>query len=74
MKPWVTQSLLTFYSVDRTLKCDNSVESCWTVLNLVWWCLFFNFTQFVSLENLSILDLALPAGVKGLKQLLTVDI
>ena len=31
----------------------------------MWCCLFFNFTQFVILENLSILDLALSA-VKGL--------
>ena len=29
-------------------------------------CLFFNFTQFVILENLSILDLTL-SGVKGFK-------
>ena len=33
---------------------------------LLWYCLFFNFTQFVILENLSILYLAL-LGVKGVK-------
>ena len=32
----------------------------------LWRSLFFNFTQFVILENLLILDLAL-SGVKGLK-------
>ena len=26
-KPWVTQSFLTFDSMDRTLKCDHSLES-----------------------------------------------
>ena len=28
VKPWVIQSFLTFDSVDRTLKCDHSLESC----------------------------------------------
>ena len=28
VKPWVIQSLLTFDSMDRTLKCDHSLESC----------------------------------------------
>ena len=32
---------------------------------LLWCCLFVNFTQFVILVNLSILDLAL-SGMKGL--------
>ena len=48
------QSFLTLDSMDRTLKCVQSME-----------ILFFNFTQFVILENVSVLDLAL-SGVKGL--------
>ena len=28
VKPWVIQSFLTFDSMDRTLKCDHSLESC----------------------------------------------
>ena len=28
VKPLVTQSFLTFDSMDRTLKCDHSAESC----------------------------------------------
>ena len=27
-KPWVIQSFLTFDSMDRIVKCDNSLESC----------------------------------------------
>ena len=27
VKPWVIQSCLTFDSMDRTLKCDHSLES-----------------------------------------------
>ena len=50
VKPWVVQSFLTFDSMDRTLKCDHSLEGC---------CLFFSFCLFVILENGSVLDLAL---------------
>ena len=32
MKPWMIQSFLTFDSMDRTLKCDHSLESCLAVL------------------------------------------
>ena len=32
VKPWVMQSFLTFDSMDRTLKCDHSLESCRAVL------------------------------------------
>ena len=28
VKPWVIQSSLTFDSMDRTLKCQHSLESC----------------------------------------------
>ena len=28
VKPWVIQSYLTFDSIDRTLKCDQLLESC----------------------------------------------
>ena len=28
VKPWVIHSFLTLDSVDRTLKCDHSMESC----------------------------------------------
>ena len=28
VKPWLIQSFLTFHSVDKTLKCDHSLESC----------------------------------------------
>ena len=31
-KPWVTQSVLTLYSMDRTLKSDHSLESCCHIL------------------------------------------
>ena len=60
------QSLLTFDSIDRTLKCNihwKAVEQYFTVVPFV----NFNFTLLVIkvLENLSILDLALSA-VKGL--------
>ena len=51
MNPWVVQSFLTFDSIDKTLYCGAVY--------------LFNFTQFVNLENLSILDLAL-SGLKGL--------
>ena len=60
VKPWVIQSFLTFDSMEGTLKCDHSLESC----TLPWCCLFFSSTQFVILENLSILDLAF-SGVNG---------
>ena len=32
VKRWVMQSFLTFDSMDRTLKCDHSLETCWAVL------------------------------------------
>ena len=32
VKPWVTQSFLTFDFVERTLKCDQSLESCRAVI------------------------------------------
>ena len=32
VKPWVIQSFLTSDSMDRTLKCDHSLESCCAVL------------------------------------------
>ena len=28
VKPWVVHSFLTFDSMDRTLECDHSLESC----------------------------------------------
>ena len=28
VKPWAIQSFLTFDSMNRTLKCDHSLESC----------------------------------------------
>ena len=59
--PRLIQSFLTFDFVDRTLKCDHSLESCWGVL-FCDVCIF----QFVILERLSILDLAL-SEVKGLR-------
>ena len=63
VKPWVIQSFLTFYSMDRTLKCDHSLKRCFSALTLelsVLYCLFFNVAQLV------ILDLAL-SGMKGLR-------
>ena len=44
VKPWVIQHL-TFDSIDRTLKCDHSYYDA---------VFFFNFPQFVILENLII--------------------
>ena len=32
VKPWVIQSFLTFDSMDRTVKCDHSLERCCTLL------------------------------------------
>ena len=61
VKPCVMQNVLIFNSTDRTLKCDHSLESCWAVLD----CGFFNFTQFIILENWSILGFA-RSGVKGI--------
>ena len=61
VKPWVNQSFLTFDSLKKTLKCGRSLESSSTLL---WRCFVFSFTQFVILEHLSVLDLAL-SGVKG---------
>ena len=57
------QSFLTFYSMDRT----RSVTIHWKAIEkyFIGVLFAFNFTKFVFLENLSILDLALP-GVKGL--------
>ena len=63
VKPWVIQSFLTFDSMDRTLRCDHFVGKLLSS-TLLWCCLLFNFTQFVILEHLSVLDLAL-LGVKG---------
>ena len=63
MKPWVIQSYFpTFNSIDRT-----SVTIHWKAVEqfLLWCCFFFNFTQLVILENLSILGLAW-SGVKRL--------
>ena len=60
VKAWVIQSFLTFDFMHRPLTSDHSLESC-----LLWCCLFFNFTQFVILENVSSLELAL-SGVKRL--------
>ena len=43
VKPWVIQSFLTFDSMDKTLKCDHSLESCLAVLYCV--CHFGKFTK-----------------------------
>ena len=47
--------------VQKTVKCDIH----WKAVEQYFIVVFLNFTQFVSLENLSILDLAL-SGVNGL--------
>ena len=44
VKPWMTQSFVTFESMDRTLKCDHSLESCWAVLYCA--CNFRKFINF----------------------------
>ena len=44
-----------------------SVAILWKAVESLWCCLIFSFTQFVILEDLSSLDLAL-SGVKGLKE------
>ena len=58
VNPWVIQSFLSFDSMDRTLNCDHSLESCRAVLYCGAVC-FFNFTQFVILEKLPIFHLIL---------------
>ena len=63
------QSFLSFDSMDRTLKHDHALESCLAAL----YCgaVYFQFQQFVILENVSALDLAM-SEVKWLyDQLLT---
>ena len=57
--PWVIQSFLTFDCINRILKCDLKLLSSTSL----WCCLFFSFTQFVILENLSILDLTLSGVI-----------
>ena len=60
MKPWEINSFLNFDSMDRNLKCN--VQFIGKLLSstlLTLCCLFFNDTQSVILDNLSILDLAL---------------
>ena len=52
--------------MDRTLKCDHSFIGKLLSSTLLWGSLFFDFSQFVILESLSVFDLAL-SGVKGLK-------
>ena len=54
-----------------TFDSMESVTIRWKALlssTLPWKCLFFNFTQFIMLQNFSILDLAL-SGVKQLYEL-----
>ena len=48
VKPWVIQSFLSFDSMNRTLKCDHSLESCWAVL----YCLFFQFYPVCNFEKI----------------------
>ena len=50
--------------MDRTLKCGHSSESCRAVLYIGTVCVF-SFIQFASLEDLTVLNLAL-SGMKGL--------
>ena len=61
----MTQSFLTIDSIDKTVKCDHSLESCCAVLYCGAQCLLFNFSEITILENLLMLHLAL-LGVKGL--------
>ena len=55
VKPWVIQSFLTFDSMDRTLKCDHSMESCWALL--VFQCYpvyyFWKFVNWILVEGSS---------------------
>ena len=51
VKPWVIQSFLTFDSMDRTLKCDHSMESLLSSCSAVFFFQFyqvFNFSKFIS--------------------------
>ena len=60
-------SSLTFDSMDRTLKCDHSLESCRAVLYcgaFFFFFFFFHFSQFVILGHLSFFELAM-SGEKG---------
>ena len=50
------------------LPFDSHSEILSASSTLLWRCLFLNFTQFVILENFSIVDLA-PTGVKGLRRI-----
>ena len=43
--------------------CDHSMDKPMSS-TLLWCCLFFNFTQFVFSENLSVLDLALSGVIR----------
>ena len=51
--------------MDRTLKWSSIHSAVVWNSTLLWCCLFLNSTQFVILDNLSVLDLAL-SGAKGL--------
>ena len=51
------KSFLTFDPVDRTMKMISFIGKLLSS-TLLWCCLFFNFTQFLILEKLSILNLA----------------
>ena len=51
VKPWAIQSFLTFYSINRTLKCDHSLETAvkqylTVVLFVFQLCLVYNFEKF----------------------------
>ena len=58
VQPWVTQSFLTFDSMDRTLKYDHQVTKLLSS-TLLLCCVLFNFNHFVVLDSA-------PSGVVGL--------
>ena len=66
VKPWVIQSFLTFDSMDRTLKCDHSLESCSAVL----YCGAVCFSIFPSLLSGTVMSERVKTKTMGFESVL----
>ena len=71
VKPWVIQSFLTFDSMDRTVKCDHSLESCCAVHVLYCRAVTCNFGKFINFRlgtfrsERVYLELASPSTIRS---------
>ena len=61
LTPRVIESFLTFDSMDRTLKCDHSSESCCAIL----YCGVFQFYPFCNFEEFINFGLGTVSSQKG---------